>query len=387
MKLSERLSSIAPSMTLQITAKAKELKAKGEDVISFGAGEPDFDTPQYIKQAAIDALNKGMTKYTVASGMVELKEAIVAKFKNDNKIEYSANQIIVSCGAKHSLFNAFQAILNEGDEVIIPAPYWLSYPEMVKCAGGVPIYLETKMENGFKLDVSDLKKAITPRTKALIINSPSNPTGGVYEEDELLEIANVVKNYNIFVVSDEIYEKLVYDDFKFTSIASLDDEIKKHTITVNGLSKAYSMTGWRLGYLACDANVAKVIAAYQSHSTSNPTSFAQYGGLAALTQTDTSEIDAMRVSFEKRRNIMYDIISSMKKITAFKPTGAFYMFCDISATGMKAMEFASKLLTEAKVAVIPGESFGSDKHIRLSFATSEKNIKNGLARISDWIGK
>lgn len=386
MKLSERLSSITPSLTLQITAKAKELKAKGEDVISFGAGEPDFDTPDYIKSAAIEAIKSGKTKYTVATGMIELKDAIVAKFKRDNGIEYSANQVIVSCGAKHSLFNAFQAILNEGDEVIIPVPYWLSYPEMVKCAGGVPVYLQTDMENGFKLNIDELKKAITPRTKALILNSPSNPTGGVYEESDLIEIANVVKNSNIYVISDEIYEKLVYDGFKFTSIAAVDDEIKKHTITVNGLSKAYSMTGWRLGYLAADQNVAKVIAAYQSHSTSNPTSFAQYGAIEALNNTEAKDVEMMRATFEKRRDLMFDIIGKMDKITAIKPKGAFYMFCDISATGMKAMEFASKLLTEAKVAVIPGESFGSDKHIRLSFATSDENIKKGLARIKDWIG-
>jgi aspartate aminotransferase len=385
MKLSTRLSSITPSLTLQITAKAKELQAKGEDVVSFGAGEPDFDTPDYIKQAAIDALKRGMTKYTVESGIIELKNAIVEKFKNENNIEYVANQVIVSCGAKHSLFNTFQAIVNEGDEVIIPMPFWLSYPEMVKCAGGVPVYLETTAENGFKLQIEDLKKAITPRTKALVINSPSNPTGGVYEASELMEIANVVKNYNIFVVSDEIYEKLIYDNLEFTSIASLDEEIKKRTITVNGLSKAYSMTGWRLGYLACDANLAKMIAAYQSHSTSNPTSFAQYGAVAALTNKDTSEIEKMRAAFERRRNLMYDLIGKIKNISAFKPKGAFYMFCDISRTGMTAMEFSSKLLSEAKVAVIPGESFGSAKHIRLSFAISDDTIKKGIARIKDWL--
>ncbi len=385
MKLSNRLSSLSPSLTLQITAKAKELQAKGEDVVSFGAGEPDFDTPEYIKKAAIDAINRGMTKYTVESGIIELKNAIVEKFKRDNKIEYATNQVIVSCGAKHSLFNAFQAILNEGDEVIIPVPFWLSYPEMVKCAGGVPVYVNTTMKNGFKVTIDDLKKTITPRTKALVINSPSNPTGGVYDESELIEIANVAKNYNIFVISDEIYEKLVYDGFQCTSIAALDEDIKKRTITVNGFSKAYSMTGWRLGYLACDANLAKVIAAYQSHSTSNPTSFAQYGAVAALTHPDQSEIEKMRTSFEKRRNLMYDLIAQIKKMSAFKPTGAFYMFCDISASGMQAMEFASRLLAEAKVAVIPGESFGSEKHIRLSFAVSEDTIKKGILRIKDWL--
>lgn len=384
MKLSNRLSSISPSVTLQITAKAKELKAKGEDVISFGAGEPDFDTPDYIKQAAIDALNNGMTKYTLATGTVELKEAIAEKFKVDNGIDYQANQIIVSCGAKHSLYNAFQAILNEGDEVIIPVPYWLSYPEMVKSAGGVPVYLETSMDNNFKLSIDDLKAKITDKTKALILNSPSNPTGSVYTEKELTEIANVITNYNIFVISDEIYEKLMYDSTKFTSIASLGEDIKKHTITINGMSKAYAMTGWRIGYLAADPAVTKVIAAFQSHSTSNPTSFAQMGALAAL-KGDGVQVEEMRATFEKRRNMMFDLMSGIDKIKTSKPEGAFYMFCDISATGMKAMEFASKLLTEAKVAVIPGEAFGADNYIRLSFATSDANIKEGLDRIKKWL--
>ena len=384
MKLSERLSAISPSVTLQITAKAKELKAHGEDVVSFGAGEPDFDTPDYIKKAAIDALNKGMTKYTVASGTVELKDAIVKKFKEENNIEYTHSQVIVSCGAKHSLYNTFRAILNEGDEVILPVPYWLSYPEMIKSCGGVVVPLETTIENGFKISVSELKKKITNKTKALVLNSPSNPTGSMYTENELLEIANEAVNDNFFVVSDEIYEKLVYDNMPFVSIASLNDEIKKRTITINGMSKAFAMTGWRIGYLAADSAVAKVVAAFQSHTTSNPTSFAQAGALAALTEKSDA-VETMRKHFEARRNMMYDLLTAIKGIETFKPNGAFYMFCDVSKTGMKSIEFANKLLQEKKVAVIPGEAFGTDRCVRLSFATSEENIEKGIARIKEWL--
>lgn len=384
MNLSKKIQTVAPSLTLQIDAKAKALKAEGVDVVSFGAGEPDFDTPQCIKDRAIKALQDGFTKYTPAAGTPDLKKAITVKLKKENGLSYDAAQIVVSCGAKHSLYNVFQAILNPGDEVIIPAPYWLSYPEMVKLADGVPVVLDTTQENGYKMTPAQLKAAITKKTKALIINSPSNPTGAIYNREELQAIADVIGEQEIAVISDEIYEYLIYDGNKHVSIASLNETIKERTVVVNGMSKGYAMTGWRIGYIAAPLDIAKACANLQSHSTSNPTSFAQVGALAALECAESS-VKTMVESFEKRRNLIMNELANISKIKSFRAEGAFYIFCDISKTGLKASTFAERILDEANVAVIPGESFGTDKHIRLSFAISEANIVKGVRRIKEWV--
>jgi aspartate aminotransferase len=384
MNLSKKIQTVAPSLTLQIDAKAKALKAEGVDVVSFGAGEPDFDTPQCIKDRAIKALQDGFTKYTPAAGTPDLKKAITVKLKKENGLSYDAAQIVVSCGAKHSLYNVFQAILNPGDEVIIPAPYWLSYPEMVKLADGVPVVLDTTQENGYKMTPAQLKAAITKKTKALIINSPSNPTGAIYNREELQAIADVIGEQEIAVISDEIYEYLIYDGNKHVSIASLNETIKARTVVVNGMSKGYAMTGWRIGYIAAPLDIAKACANLQSHSTSNPTSFAQVGALAALECAESS-VKTMVESFEKRRNLIMNELANISKIKSFRAEGAFYIFCDISKTGLKASTFAERILDEANVAVIPGESFGTDKHIRLSFAISEANIVKGVRRIKEWV--
>jgi aspartate aminotransferase len=384
MQLSKKIATVAPSLALQITAKAKQLKAQGIDVISFGAGEPDFDTPECIKQKAIKAIQDGFTKYTPAAGMPQLKTAIVEKLKKDNGLEYTDKQVVVSCGAKHSLFNVFQVILNDGDEVIIPAPYWLSYPEMVKLGGGAPIFIETTQASEYKMTARQLEAAITPRTRAVILNSPSNPTGGIYTAGELKALAEVIVKKDILVVSDEIYEYLIYDGQEHISIASLGQEIKDRTVLVNGMSKGYSMTGWRIGYIAAPETIAKAVATLQSHSTSNPTSFAQVGALAAL-ECAQDDVKKMLVSFEARRNLIMDELAKIPTIKAFRSQGAFYVFCDVSDTGLNAMDFATRILDEANVAVIPGGPFGMPNHIRLSFAISEEAIKKGVVRIKDWI--
>ena len=386
MRLSNRIATISPSLTLQITAKAKTLKAQGVDVISFGAGEPDFDTPVGIKKKAIEAIETGFTKYTPASGIPELKKAIVKKFQEENNLTFTESQIVVSCGAKHSLYNIFQVILNENDEVIIPAPFWLSYPEMVKLAGGKPSIINTAQNTEFKITPAALEKAISKRTKALILNSTSNPTGALYDEKELRLIATIAEKHSILIVSDEIYENLLYDGKKHVSIASFGEAIKEQTITVNGVSKSYSMTGWRIGYLGAPEAIAKAIGTLQSHSTSNPTSFAQWGALEAL-QSGKPECEKMVRSFAKRRDLIIDELSKIGKMKAFKPSGAFYVFCDISQTGLSAMDFATRILNEANVAVIPGEPFGSPHHIRLSFAISDKAIIEGIRRIKEWVEK
>ncbi|MDD4202889.1 MAG: pyridoxal phosphate-dependent aminotransferase [Candidatus Omnitrophica bacterium] len=384
MSLSRKLSKINPSPTLSLTAQAKAMKSQGIDVISFGAGEPDFDTPLAIKTAAKNAIDTGFTKYTPATGTVELKEAIVEKLLKDNGLKYEPSQIVVSCGAKHSLYGVLQAICNPKDEVIIIAPYWVSYPEMIKLADAKVKVIKTSEKNGFRVIPKQIEKAITKKTKALILNSPSNPAGVIYSEKELKEIADIVVKNNIYVISDEIYEKLTYDGEKHISIASFGEDIKAQTITVNGVSKAYSMTGWRIGYLAASKDIVKGVSLLQEHSTSNPSSISQKAALEAL-KMDERTINKMTEEFSKRRTLMSSLLDKIDKITYFNPKGAFYMYCDISKTKMKAADLARKLLDDKKVVVIPGEAFGSDKHIRLSFATSSENITKGLDRLKTWL--
>lgn len=386
MELSRRVLSVAPSVTLAITAKAKEMKASGIDVLSLSAGEPDADTPLFIKEAAIRALQEGQTKYTPASGTPELRKAVCAKLLRDQKLSFSPDQIVVSVGAKHALFNILFALLNEGDEVIIPSPFWLSYPEMTTVLGGKSVLIQTTQANGFKLTPEQLAGVITNRSKVLILNSPSNPTGSVYSREDFEALIPVLKkNPQLAILSDEIYEKLIYDGQKHVSIAQLDKEIASRTILVNGHSKAYSMTGWRLGYAAFPTKqMAVAVGSVQSHSTSNPTSFAQAGGVVALEKGD---IDAEKMcrTFEKRRDWLFDALNAIPKLKPFRPQGAFYMFVDISATGLDSMTFSSRLLEEAHVAVVPGKPFGADKHVRLSFAASDKILQEAVRRIQNWL--
>jgi len=387
MKLSSRAKSVSPSLTLAITAKAKKMKASGIDVIGFGSGEPDFDTPDHIKSAAIKAIQQGFTKYTAESGTDELKKAICDKFYKDNGLTYSPSQIVVSCGAKHSLYNIIQAVCEKGDEVIIPSPYWLSYPEMVRLAGAKPVFIKTDDSSGFRISMPDLKKAITKKTKILIINSPSNPTGSIYAKEELKEIGKITAEKGILIISDEIYEKIIFDGNSHVSIAALGEDIFKNTVVVNGVSKSFAMTGWRIGYLASpDNELVTAIKNIQSHSTSNPASISQMAALEGLENSGTA-IDEMRNEFEKRRNYMVERINKIKGLSCLKPEGAFYIFCRIHKTGLSSMEVSDRLLNEAMVAVVPGKVFGSDAHIRLSFATSMDNIKKGIDRIEEWFSK
>ncbi|MBI4550528.1 MAG: pyridoxal phosphate-dependent aminotransferase [Candidatus Omnitrophica bacterium] len=383
--LARRVSSLTPSATLAIEAKAKKLKAEGLDVISFGAGEPDFDTPDYIKEAAHDALNRGLTKYTPAQGTLELRKAIAAKLKKDNGLDYSPEEVVVSCGAKHSIYNLIQVLVDEGDEVLIPAPFWLSYPEMVSLAGGKSVFIPTDESTEFKLTPETLRKNLRSQTKLLILNSPSNPTGAVYTEAELRELAKIVREHGLYVISDEIYEKLLYDGRRHFSIASADEAVKKLTITVNGHSKTYAMTGWRIGYIACEKEIAQAVSSLQSHSTSNPTSFAQSGAEAALRLEDAGAIEKIRSLFEKRRDLIYGEVSGIPKLVPFKAQGAFYLFINIEKTGLGSVAFCERLLEQKKVACVPGIAFGSDRHIRLSFATSEANITNGISRLREFV--
>ena len=378
--LADRATTLTPSLTLAIDAKAKKLKADGVDVAGFGAGEPDFDTPQHIKDAAIAALNAGFTKYTPSSGTPELRAAIAEKLKTENGLDYKPSQVIVNCGAKHSCYNAIIATCNPGDEVLIPAPFWLSYPEMVKLAGATPVIVPTSEANGFKITPEQFRDAMTPATKMIILNSPGNPTGSVYTREELLALAEVAVEEEILMLSDEIYEKITYDGAVSTSLAGLSKEIYDLTITVNGFSKAYSMTGWRLGYIAAPVSIAVAIDSIQSHSTSNPTSFAQKGALAGL-KGDQSFIGEMVKAFNGRREYMYDRLTKIPGITCVKPLGAFYVLPNISSFGLGSADFCDKLLDQQKVACVPGIAFGSDAHMRLSYACSMENITKGLDRI------
>lgn len=383
MEIATRLTELTPSLTLAIDSKAKALKAEGIDVCGFGAGEPDMDTPEHIKAAAIAALQSGHTKYTPSSGILELRKAISKKFAADNSLEYKPGQIVVSNGAKQSCFNAISAVVNPGDEVIIPAPFWLSYPEMVRIAGGVPVIVQTKEENDWKMTAEEFENAMTPCTKMVIINSPGNPTGSVYTREELRAISEVAAEEDIYILSDEIYEKLTYDGAEHVSIASLTPEAYDLTITVNGFSKAYAMTGWRLGYLGAPEPIAKAIDSMQSHTTSNPCSFAQYGGLAALAG-DQQCVTDMREEFDIRRQYMFERLSAISGIKAVKPLGAFYILANVSSFGLKSQNFADRLLSKANVALVPGIAFGDDRTVRLSYAASLDIIKTGLDRIEEF---
>lgn len=393
MKLSNKGKKINASLTLAISAKAKELKAEGYDVIGFGAGEPDFATPGHISKAGKEAINKGFTNYTPTSGTVELKKTVQSKFKKENNLEYRLDQIIISNGAKHCLFNAFQAILNPGDEVIIPLPYWVSYPETVKFGGGVPVFLEVREENNFKLDINELKKIITDDTKALILNSPNNPTGCVYTKSELINIAELAIEKDFFVISDEIHEKFIYDDQEHISIASLCNEIKERTIVVNGMSKAYAMTGWRIGFAAGPAKIIKIMSNIQSHATSNPNSIAQYASTTGL-NGPKDDIYKMVDVFKKRREYLINRIENISTIDSNDPSGTpFILICIEELIGKDykgntidgSMSFADILLDQKKVAVVPGKAFGVDQFIRLSYAASLADIKKGLNRIEEFV--
>jgi len=381
METAKRTQIITPSLTLAIDSKAKQMKAAGEDVLSFAAGEPDFGTPDHITAAAMGALEVGFTKYTPSSGIPELRQAIADKLKADNGLDYKPEEIIVNCGAKHSCFNAMLAVVDAGDEVLIPAPYWLSYPEMVKMAGGEPCVVTTTAETGYKLTPQLFRENMSPSTKMVILNSPGNPTGAVYTENELVELCEIAADEDIYILSDEIYEKLIYGNHKHISPANFSKGIHDITITVNGFSKAYAMTGWRLGYTAAPAPIAKAIDAIQSHSTSNPTSFAQKGAVAALKGPQDS-VEAMRVEYDKRRKRMFELLSGISGIKVTEPHGAFYMLPEISAFQMDSVTFAQKLLEEQKVAVVPGVAFGDDNTIRFSYATSMDNIEKGLERFA-----
>src|SRR3954453_2551942 len=383
MEISARAAQLTPSLTLSIDSKAKAMKAEGIDVCGFGAGEPDLDTPEHIKQAAIAALEAGFTKYTPSAGLPELRQAIAEKLEADNKLSYRASQVVVSSGAKHSCYNAILATCQPGDEVLIPSPYWVSYPDMVKLAGAEPVVIPSTERNSWKMRAEDFENAMTPRTKMLILNSPNNPSGAVYTREELEAIVEVAAEEEIYILSDEIYEKLVYDDVEHVSIASLSKEAYDLTITVNGFSKAYAMTGWRLGYLAAPENVAKAVDNIQSHSTSHPTAFAQKGAVAAL-KGDQQPLADMREEFMMRRNYMYDRITKIPNITAVRPDGAFYILVNISQLGLSSQNFADRLLSKANVAVIPGAAFGDDRTVRLSYATSLDIIKKGLDRFQDF---
>ncbi len=386
MKFSDRVSQLKSSPTLAISAKAKEMRKRGLDVIGFGAGEPDFDTPLNIKEAAIEAIKKGFTKYTPASGIIELKNAVCEKLKRDNSLRYKPDEIAISCGAKHALYNIFQVLCQKQDEVIIISPYWVSYTEMVRLSGAEPRIVEAKEANGFVVAPEEIKKNITKRTKAIIINSPSNPTGAVFGKELLEKIARIAVSKKIFVVSDEIYEKLIYDGEEHTSIGSLNKEISKLTLTVNGVSKTYSMTGWRIGYVAGPLDIIKKVGALQSHSTSNPSSISQMAALEALSGS-IEALFKMKEEFVARRDYMVKRMNSFKNVSCVKPKGAFYLFSNISGTGLDSVTFSARLLEEARVACVPGIAFGSDRHIRLSFATSMENIKTGLDRIENWLEK
>ncbi|MFK5920603.1 MAG: pyridoxal phosphate-dependent aminotransferase [Verrucomicrobiota bacterium] len=381
--IASNISELSPSVTLAITSEANKLKAEGVDVCSFGAGEPDFDTPDFIKEAAIQALRDGKTKYTPSSGIMELREGIAEKLLLENDLEYKPKQVVVNCGAKHSCFLAIQACCEPGDEVIIPSPYWTSYPEMVKIAGAEPYVVETKPENGWKLTPEEFEGAISGRTKMLILNSPNNPTGAVYSREELEALAEVALTEDILILSDEIYEKLIYNEKKHVSMASISEEIKKLTITVNGFSKVYSMTGWRIGYIAAPYDIANSIATIQSHTTSNPTSFAQYGALAALTGNQAFVTDMVE-EYDMRRQYMLSRLQKINNITVVEPEGAFYFLVGTEAIGLTSMNLTEKLLSRYQVAAVPGEAFGFEASLRLSYATGLDVIKTGLDRFEEF---
>ena len=394
MKVSKRAENVPPSATIAVTARAQQLKSQGVDVIAFGAGEPDFDTPDYIKDAAIAALKAGKTKYTPAAGIVELRSAIAGKLEKENGLKYNPDQIIVNIGGKHSVYEAMQVVIEPGDEVILPAPYWVTYPEAIKLAGGIPKVIRTEAASSYKITPQQLKKAITDKTAMLVLNSPNNPGGFTYTPEELKDIAKVLEGTSVCVLSDEVYEKLIYGDTKFVSFASLSKDAYNRTLTLNGFSKAFSMTGWRLGYTAGPLEVIKAMSRLQSHMTQNPVTFGQYAAIAALGEPAVETIEKMRVEFERRGKYMAQRLNSIGGVVCAEPTGAFYCFPDVSAhygrtiNSVKingSMDFAKALLEQANVAVVPGLPFGCDENVRLSFATSLEQITEGLDRLQKWL--
>ncbi len=392
-KVSKKASSIVSSLTLAIDVKLKKMIADGIKVYGFGAGEPDFDTPQYIQEAAREALEKGMTRYVAVQGTLELRKAICSKLLRENDVEYTPECILTSSGAKHSLTNAFAAILDPEDEVILPVPFWVSYTEIIKLNDGVPVIINTKLENGFKLTAEELEAAITPKTKALLINNPNNPTGSIYTREELLSLSNVAIKHKIYIISDEIYERLTYDGKKHISISSLSERIKEQTILINGMSKSYAMTGWRLGYIAANEHLIKAMSAVQSHAVSHPSTITQHAATVALNGPQ-DDLNNMINEFEKRRNYMYETLSKINGFKCIYPEGAFYVFTDISElygkkfcgeTLTNSVQFANILLEKGHIAVVPGAAFGLDKYIRLSYATSMTIIIPGLEKLKNFL--
>lgn len=384
MKLAARVKQVTPSLTLAIDAQAKAMKRDGIDVCSFSAGEPDFDTPDHIKLAAEAALKAGKTRYGPAAGEPKLRAAIARKLQTDNQLCYGAENIVVTNGGKHSLYNLMMALIEDGDEVIIPAPFWVSYPEMVKLAGGTPVIVQTTVESGYKITPDQLRQAITPKTRLFILNSPSNPTGMIYTPEEVRAIAAVVVEKDILVVSDEIYEKLLYDGAQHLSIGAVSSEVFDRTIISSGFAKAYSMTGWRVGYLAAPLEIVEAVSLIQGHSTSNVCTFAQYGAITALEGSQDC-VEQMRLAFAERRQVIFDLVNAIPGLTCLKPDGAFYIFINISKLGMSSLEFCDGLLSEQQVAVIPGIAFGADDHIRLSYATDMTTIERGVDRLATFV--
>lgn len=385
-RLAKRLNKINPSLTLAITSKVRKLKAEGKEIINLAAGEPDFDTPDFIKEAGIEAIQNGFTKYTPTTGIPELKKLICEKLKKDNGLDYEPEQIVVSCGAKHSIFNALLVLINRGEEVLIPSPYWVSYPEMVNLCEGIPRFIKASRDNNFKITSKELIGRITPKTKLVILNSPSNPTGCVYNLDELKSIASICSERKIFIISDEIYEKIIFDNLKHVSIAGLNNKIYDLTITVNGLSKSFSMTGWRIGYLAGPPDIVDAISRLQDHSTSNPSSISQKAAVAALKAGDEFSKTICQ-EFQRRRDYVVSRLKNINEITFSLPSGAFYVFCGISKTKMDSLTFANRLLDEAFVSLIPGEGFGMDDYVRISFATCLEQLAKGMDKIEEWLNK
>ena len=396
MKVSQRAQSVPASATIAVTSRAQELKAQGVDVVGFGAGAPDFDTPDYIKDAAVEALKAGHTKYTAAAGIVELRAAIADKLQKENGLEYGPNQIIVNIGGKHSVYEAMQAVLDPGDEVILPTPFWVTYPETIKLAGATAKIVQTDKSTGYKITPAQLQDAITQKTAMLLINSPNNPGGFTYTPDELRAIAKVLEGTKVYVISDEIYEKLIYGNTEFISFAALSEDAYNRTLTLNGFSKAFSMTGWRLGYTAGPLDVIKAMGRLQSHMTSNPVTFAQYAAIAALGEPANEAIEKMRQEFERRGKYMAERLNSIEGVECSEPTGAFYCFPDVSghygrnikgANIAGSMDFAQALLEQANVALVPGLPFGCDNNVRLSFACSLEQITKGLDRLKEWLSQ
>ena len=386
MKIANRMENLSPSVTMAITALARELKAQGKDILSFSAGEPDFDTPEIIKQAAIKAINDGHTKYTAVEGIIATKQAIINKLKKDHGLEYKLDGIVISNGAKHSLFNLFQVLIEEGDEVIIPAPYWVTYPEQVKFSDGVPVFIETDDTTEFKITPEQLKAVITPKTKVLLLNTPSNPTGSVYSREELLAIGEVLKGTDILVFSDEMYEKIMYNGKKFTAAAEVSEDMYKRTVTINGLSKAVAMTGWRFGYIATpDAALAKALTKLQGQVTSNINTMTQYAAIPALEGDADETIEMMRVEFEKRKNIVVKSFNEIKGLSTTDPDGAFYVFVNIQKVTNDSMKFCADLLEQKGVALVPGLAFGTEGYVRFSFATDLATIQEGIKRIKEFV--